>query len=177
MTYAIGSKSLVRNDKRVNADRPSTACRTGRSSVSLSSGTSLHVPERKTASGYVHDLVRINCKGPFGRSDGATFWTGKVGQSPAALTRPAVAADREARVFSTRNDDGCFRRSLQKGDQRNSRSVSRDWTPRNSMATPSWKWRTIRPRILPSSTGVPSSKRNSVSTAAPESERSMMRQA
>lgn len=23
--------------------------------------------------------------------------------------------------------------------QRNSRSVSRDWTPRNSMATPSWK--------------------------------------
>lgn len=49
-------------------------------------------------------------------------------------------------------------------------------TLENSTATPSWKWRTTRPRILPRRTGVPSAGRTSISTAAPETDRSMMRQ-
>ncbi len=60
--------------------------------------------------------------------------------------------------------------------QRNSRSVSRDWIDRNSIATPSTKWRTTRPRILPSRTAVPIEGRISTSTAAPDSDRSMIRQ-
>lgn len=69
--------------------------------------------------------------------------------------------------------DVCDRRA----GQRNAVSASRDWMPRNSMATPSWKWRTTRPRmVLPRMTAEPIGGRTSRSTAAPESERSMMRQ-
>ncbi len=60
--------------------------------------------------------------------------------------------------------------------QRNSRKLSRVCTIANSIATPSAKWRTTRPRILLRKTGVPTVGRTSQSTAAPDSERSTRRQ-
>ena len=54
-------------------------------------------------------------------------------------------------------------------------SVSGRWMTANSMAMPSSKWRTTWPRMVPSVTWMPSAGLTSISTAAPESDRSMMR--
>jgi len=53
---------------------------------------------------------------------------------------------------------------------------SAEYCEMNSSAMPSWKWRTTRPRILPSVTMVPLAGRTSISTAAPDIDRSMIRQ-
>lgn len=62
------------------------------------------------------------------------------------------------------------------GDQRRRfSSVSASWTWTNSTAIPSSRWRTTRPAVEPIWTRVPIAGLTSLESAAPDSDRSMMR--
>jgi hypothetical protein len=75
-----------------------------------------------------------------------------------------------------RLSDGRTRKERQLPAALNSASsVSGRWTTANSIATPSSKWRTTWPRMVPSVTCTPSAGLTSISMAAPDSERSTMR--